>query len=147
LISNRVASHLMDSGQHENRAGRIDAHRSVKRVAARQDLAAANRFKWRMDAQTIHDQTQDGGNDNTPSKAPEARDEGPEGCNDQGAELSQRLNDPPLHELEEGIQATGHFCHTPVAEPNWPDRDSLAALCGVAVRQLWRSVAARTAKA
>ena len=56
-------------------------------------------------------------------------------------EPAQRFDDPPPHELEKGIQATRHCCHTPVSEPDRLDRNSLAILCGEAVGQLWRSVA------
>ena len=133
----------MDSRQNEHRAGGVDAHRSVERVGARQHLAAAYGIKWWMGVQTINDQDQDGGDHDAPTKAPEARGEGPEGCDHETTEPAQRFDEPPSHELEEGIQATRHRCHTPVAEPDRLDRNSLAMLCGEAVGQLWRSVAKR----
>jgi hypothetical protein len=68
-----------------------------------------------MGAQSIDDQHEDGG------------------CDHQNPEPAQRF--------EQGIQATRHFCHTPIAEPDRLDRYSLAILCGAAVGQLWRSVA------
>ena len=132
----------MDSGQHEHRAGGVDAHRPVERVGARQDLAAAYGLKWRMGVKTINDQTEDGDGRHAPTKAPQAVGEGPEGSSQENAEPAQRFNEPTSHELEKGIQATRHCCHTPIAEPDRLDGNSLAMLCGEAVGQLWRSVAA-----
>ena len=67
----------MESGQYENCAGAVDAHRSVERVGARQDLAAAYGIKWRMGDKTTCNQDQRRCSNHAPTEAPEAGGERP----------------------------------------------------------------------
>jgi hypothetical protein len=59
-----------------------------------------------MGVQTVDDQDQDGGDHEAPTKTPEARSKRPQGCEHQTSEPDQGLDDPPSHELEQGIQAS-----------------------------------------
>ena len=104
LIANRVAAHLMDSGQHEHRARGVDAHRAVERVGAHQHLAAAHGGERRMGVEAPGDQREECAGHERRAPAPAGREQRVRRPRRRRTEPCKRA----AQEFEQSIEAIRH---------------------------------------